>query len=107
LRSNTGPSISCKSEKKPSTSSVEEDLGCSGGRPLSIYSILLNSLDSRFATRPTITSRVSPHMPLIDLITKYFSTNFSNLYMLLLDGDGDILEGELHVHVLVEKNILN
>jgi hypothetical protein len=46
-------------------------------------------------------------MPLIDLITKYFSTNFSNLYMLLLDGDGDILEGELHVHVLVEKNILN
>lgn len=52
-------------EKYPSKSSVEEALGCSGGKHLVWHSDLRNSMLSIFATRATITS---PFMPLIFLI---------------------------------------
>jgi hypothetical protein len=52
---------------KPSTSSLDEALGCSGFISLWRYSSLRISLLSMFAIRATTSSRVKPHIPLMDL----------------------------------------
>ena len=62
----------------PSTSSVDEALGCSGGNLLSLFSDLLSSLVTRLAINPTTHSRVKPNIPLIGLL-RYANENNNNL----------------------------